>query len=106
MRRISCIDVMDSDLREAVVDLPPSAKLVFVVLREHDRLTQAALAEETLLPQRTVRYALDELRDVDVLREELNIMDARQRFYSLEAGDRAEDDPEVGVGPEPSASAR
>jgi len=97
---------MDPDLRSAVVDLPPSAKLVFVVLSEHERLTQAALAEETLLPQRTVRYALDELREAGVIREELNIMDARQRFYSLDDGDRADDDPEVGVAPEPSTSAQ
>ncbi|WP_435062860.1 MarR family transcriptional regulator [Halobaculum sp. EA56] len=97
---------MDPDLREAVADLPPSAKLVFVVLAEHDRLTQAALAEETMLPQRTVRYALDELREAGVLAEELNIMDARQRFYSLVDGDRAEDAPEVGLATESSASAR
>ncbi|MFC7097890.1 MarR family transcriptional regulator [Halobaculum marinum] len=97
---------MPTDLRSAVADLPPSAKLVFVVLEQHERLTQAALAEETLLPQRTVRYALDELREVEVLKEELNIMDARQRFYSLEAGERDPDEPEVGLAHERSASAR
>jgi DNA-binding MarR family transcriptional regulator len=97
---------MDTDLREAVADLPPSAKLVFVVLENHERLTQAALAEETLLPQRTVRYALDELRDADVLHEELNIMDARQRFYSLTDGERGGDEPPVGLASESPASAR
>ncbi|GAA0210892.1 MarR family transcriptional regulator [Halobaculum roseum] len=101
---------MNSDLREAVADLPPSAKLVFVVLENHERLTQSALAEETLLPQRTVRYALDELREAGVLHEQLNIMDARQRFYSLadaeESADDTADDPAVGIASEPSASAR
>ena len=97
---------MSADRREAVADLPPSAKLVFVVLENHERLTQAALAEETLLPQRTVRYALEELRDVGVLREELNIMDARQRFYSLVDAEEATDDTAVGIAPESSAQAR
>ena len=97
---------MPTDLRSAVADLPPSAKLVFVVLEQHDRLTQAALAEETLLPQRTVRYALEELRDAEVLKEELNIMDARQRFYSLDEGDRDPEEPEVGLAHERSASAQ
>ena len=97
---------MNADRREAVADLPPSAKLVFVVLENHERLTQAALAEETLLPQRTVRYALDELRDADVLREELNIMDARQRFYSLVDAEEPTDDTAVGIAPESSAQVR
>lgn len=97
---------MPTDLRSAVADLPPSAKLVFVVLDHHERLTQAALAEETLLPQRTVRYALEELREAEVLAEELNIMDARQRFYSLDDGEGDADEPEVGLAHERSASAR
>lgn len=103
---------MATDPRDAVADLPPSAKLVFLVLDHDNRLTQAALAEETLLPQRTVRYALDELRDAGVLREELNVMDARQRFYSLadggggNDGGSADDGSEAGIAPEPSASAR
>ncbi|SHG46793.1 MarR family transcriptional regulator [Halobaculum gomorrense] len=97
---------MVTDPREAVADLPPSAKLVFVVLENHERLTQAAIAEETLLPQRTVRYALEELREADVLHEELNIMDARQRFYSLSADEPDDDDPPVGLASESPASAR
>jgi len=76
------------------------------VLENHERLTQSALAEETLLPQRTVRYALDELRDAGVLREELNIMDARQRFYSLGDAEGSTEEPGVGIAPESSASAR
>ena len=97
---------MTAERREAVADLPPSAKLVFVVLENHERLTQAALAEETLLPQRTVRYALEELREAGVLREELNIMDARQRFYSLADAEEATDDTAVGIAPESSVQAR
>lgn len=96
---------MTTDRRDAVADLPPSAKLVFVVLERTDRLTQAGLADETLLPRRTVRYALDELRDADVLREELNVRDARQRFYSLADPGGGDDGSAVGSGDDPTVSA-
>jgi len=46
-----------TDRWSAVRDLPPSAKLVAKVLDYNDTLTQSELAEETLLPPRTVRYA-------------------------------------------------
>ena len=53
-------------------DLPPSAKLVFVVLSEEGTLTQKQLVEETRLSGRTVRYALERLREINALEEELS----------------------------------
>lgn len=74
-------------------DLPPSAKLVYTVLREEGRLTQRQIAEHTMLSPRTVRYALSDLREADVVDEEINFMDARQRIYSLSADERELDAP-------------
>ncbi|MDS0258026.1 MarR family winged helix-turn-helix transcriptional regulator [Haloarcula sp. S1CR25-12] len=68
---------------EAVKDLPPSAKLVAKVLEYNDSLTQSQLAEETLLPPRTVRYALTRLEDVDVVGSRFSFSDARKRIYTL-----------------------
>jgi len=68
----------------AVRDLPPSAKLVAKVLEYEGDSTQSALAESTLLPPRTVRYALTELEEVGVVSSRLSLMDARQRVYSLD----------------------
>jgi len=68
---------------EAVADLPPSAKLVAKVLEYNDSLTQSQLAEETLLPPRTVRYALTRLEDVDVVGSRFSFSDARKRIYTL-----------------------
>ena len=48
---------------ETLRELPPSTKLVAKVLEYDDSLTQSQLAEETLLPPRTVRYALTRLED-------------------------------------------
>jgi len=68
---------------EAVADLPPSAKLVAKVLEYNDRLTQGQLAEETMLPPRTVRYALTRLEEVGAVDSRFSFTDARKRVYAL-----------------------
>lgn len=68
---------------DAVRDLPPSAKLVAKVLEYNDALTQSQLAEETLLPPRTVRYALSRLEDEGVVDSRFSFADARKRIYQL-----------------------
>jgi len=76
-------DPGQADGWEAVRDLPPSAKLVAKVLEYNESLTQSQLAEETLLPPRTVRYALSRLEDVDVVESRFSFADARKRIYTL-----------------------
>ncbi|WP_435195613.1 MarR family transcriptional regulator [Natronomonas sp. EA1] len=68
---------------DAVRDLPPSAKLVAKALEYNDRLTQSQLAEETLLPPRTVRYALSRLEEEDAVDSRFSFTDARKRVYCL-----------------------
>lgn len=70
-------------LREDIDDLPPSAKLVFIVLQHETECTQSELADETLLPQRTIRYAIERLKKEDVITAQLYIPDARKTLYSL-----------------------
>ncbi|WP_101296385.1 MarR family transcriptional regulator [Halegenticoccus soli] len=72
-----------SDRWASVRDLPPSAKLVAKVLDYNDTLTQSQLAEETLLPPRTVRYALARLEDEGVVTSRFSFSDARKRLYTL-----------------------
>ncbi|MFP8890506.1 ArsR family transcriptional regulator [Natrialbaceae archaeon A-CW2] len=72
-----------SEARASIRDLPPSAKLVYLVLEHHDRMTQQELAAETMLPDRTVRHALDRLESVDSIDREISFRDARQSLYSL-----------------------
>jgi len=65
-------------------ELSPSAKLVYKSLDYVDEpLTQHALAEETLLPERTVRYALTRLEDAGVVDHRWDIEDARRREYYI-----------------------
>lgn len=74
----------DADRWEPVRELPPSAKLVAKVLDYNDTLTQSELAEETLLPPRTVRYALNRLEEEDVVVSRFSFSDARKRIYALD----------------------
>jgi DNA-binding MarR family transcriptional regulator len=76
-------DGSTADPRAPLRDLPPSAKLVALVLEREGPLTQSALAEETMLPPRTVRYAVTRLEAVDAVRSRVSFVDARQRRYEL-----------------------
>ena len=73
----------EADRWADVRDLPPSAKLVAKVLDYKDTLTQSQLAEETLLPPRTVRYALTRLEEEGVVDSRFSFSDARKRLYTL-----------------------
>ncbi|PSQ09064.1 ArsR family transcriptional regulator [Halobacteriales archaeon QS_5_70_15] len=69
---------------DAVAEMPPSAKLVTKALEYNDRLTQSGIAEETLLPPRTVRYALSRLEEAGVVESRFSFTDARKRTYELD----------------------
>lgn len=58
---------MDSEPPESLYDLPPSAKFVFKVLEEEGELAQIQLASHTLFPPHTVRYALNEPREIGIV---------------------------------------
>ncbi|QCJ47657.1 MULTISPECIES: MarR family transcriptional regulator [Haloprofundus] len=83
---MSCTEVTATDSTdrwESIRDLPPSAKLVAKVLDYNETMTQSQLAEETLLPPRTVRYALTRLEEQDVVDSRFSFSDARKRLYTL-----------------------
>ncbi|WP_254533315.1 MarR family transcriptional regulator [Natrinema gelatinilyticum] len=63
-------------------DLSPSAKFVYRVLRDGDSLTQNDIAEQTLLPIRTVRYALSKLEQADLVEKQPSVKDARTNYYT------------------------
>ena len=63
--------------------LPPSAKLVYTVLKPGRQMTQQEIIRETYLPDRTVRYALSRLKAENMLIERLHLVDARQSLYRL-----------------------
>lgn len=72
------------EFRTQLRDLPPSAKLVAKVLDVTAPLDRAQLAEETLLPDRTIRYALNRLEDADLVTAQVSLQDARKQVYELQ----------------------
>ena len=72
-----------SELRDRLRELPPSAKLVAKVLESDAPLSQGQLAEESLLPDRTVRYALNRLEESELVGSRYSFQDARKQVYYL-----------------------
>ena len=75
----------ESEFKERLRELPPSAKLVAKVLESDAPLSQGQLAEESLLPDRTVRYALNRLEESDLVGSRYSFKDARKQVYFLTA---------------------
>ncbi|ELY43662.1 helix-turn-helix domain-containing protein [Natronorubrum sulfidifaciens] len=73
----------EDEYRDRLRELPPSAKLVAKVLETDSPLSQGQLAEESLLPDRTVRYALNRLEDVGLIGSRYSFRDARKQVYYL-----------------------
>jgi DNA-binding GntR family transcriptional regulator len=73
----------ESEYRDRLRELPPSAKLVAKVLESDSPLSQGGLAEESLLPDRTVRYALNRLEEEDLVGSRYSFHDARKQVYFL-----------------------
>jgi len=72
-----------TEFREQLRELPPSAKLVAKVLETDAPLSQGQLAEASLLPDRTVRYALNRLEECDLVDSRYSFTDARKQVYFL-----------------------
>ncbi len=66
---------------EEIAHVPPSAQEVFCTLYGHDPMTGAQLRDTTGLPRRTVYSALQRLRDLGLLRQQLSLRDTRQTYF-------------------------
>jgi len=53
------------------------------LLKSESFLTQKEIIIKTYLPARTVRYALNRLKEENLLQERFSFRDARQSLYSL-----------------------
>ena len=73
----------DPEFRDRLRELPPSAKLVAKVLEGDAPLSQGQLADESLLPDRTVRYALNRLEECGLVGSRYSFRDARKQVYFL-----------------------
>ncbi|WP_442919765.1 MarR family transcriptional regulator [Methanothrix soehngenii] len=63
--------------------MPASARRIAELLESESLLTQKEIVTKTYLPARTVRYALNRLKEENLLLERFSFRDARQSLYSL-----------------------
>lgn len=76
--------VVQEGVKERLKELPPSAKLVYKVLEcSGTPSTQKDIVKSSLLPSRTVRYAIRRLKEQDLVDERAYLKDARQSRYRL-----------------------
>lgn len=73
---------LSAETRAVLDDLPPSSKLVYLVLLNRGETNQQQLADATLLSPRTTRHAIGELEDAGLVGSRPSYMDARQNLYS------------------------
>lgn len=79
----SHVELSETEFRDRLRELPPSAKLVAKVLEIDQPLSQGQLADESLLPDRTVRYALNRLEESELVGSRYSFKDARKQVYYL-----------------------
>ncbi|MHA2308046.1 MAG: NAD(+)/NADH kinase [Candidatus Heimdallarchaeaceae archaeon] len=72
--------LVELDLRH-LEGVPPSAKYIFKLLLREGEMTQKELIESTGLPNRTVRNALNILKEKGVISQRPHLRDARQSIY-------------------------
>lgn len=63
--------------------MPASAKLIYKILMHEGNMTQKELINASLLPDRTVRYALDILLKNNLVTSQPHFADARQTVYLI-----------------------
>lgn len=77
----------DDRALEPVKGLPPSAKLVYYVLRVEEPMTQADIRAATRLPARTSRDAIARLIEAGVIDETHHFADVRMKRYRPSDGE-------------------
>ena len=72
-----------AQIYEDIENIPPSSKFILKILEYEGPLTQKQIVEKTMLPPRTVRYALNILLEKGLIVKKASLRDTRQYVYSL-----------------------
>ena len=72
-------------LAEELLKMPPSAKLVYKILEYEGPLTQKEIADKSMLPLRTVRYAISMLSKNGLVARMPDARDSRRHVYFISA---------------------
>lgn len=75
--------------------LPPSAKVLMMLLDDGEPRTFKDMTYEADIAPRTIRYALKRLKEKGLIIEKFNFRDARQVLYQKKDVSGFEDSPDV-----------
>ena len=70
-------------LAEELLNMPPSSKLLLIILEYEGSMTHKELASKTMLPDRTVRLAMSHLLEKGYVKRKISIRDSRQKIYEI-----------------------
>ncbi|MHA1478730.1 MAG: MarR family transcriptional regulator [Promethearchaeota archaeon] len=73
----------DYEQKMNLFSLSPSSKFILYLLKQRGRLTQREIIEKTLLPKRTVAYALRKLQDKNFVEKFKDISDKRVSIFEI-----------------------
>ena len=73
----------DYEQKVDLFSLSPSSKFILYLLKQRGRLTQHEIIEKTLLPKRTVAYALRKLQDKNFVEKFKDIRDRRVSIFEI-----------------------
>ncbi len=72
-----------TNVEDVINEMPKSAKEVYTLLKEQGDLSPKEIIEITDKPPRTIRYALNKLLKVGLIKKYPSFSDMRRRVYTL-----------------------
>ncbi|MFW9867252.1 MAG: MarR family transcriptional regulator [Candidatus Thorarchaeota archaeon] len=75
--------VSDYEEKVSLYSLSPSSKFILYLLKQRGSLTQMEILRKTLLPKRTVAYALKKLQENHFIRKYKDTTDKRVSIFEI-----------------------
>lgn len=75
--------VLNYEEKNNLYSLSPSSKFILYLLKQRGPLNQTNILEKTLLPKRTVAYALKKLQDSNFIKKSKDLKDKRVSFFEV-----------------------
>ncbi|MFX1488372.1 MAG: MarR family transcriptional regulator [Promethearchaeota archaeon] len=75
--------VSDYEEKISLYSLSPSSKFILYLLKQRGPLTQMEILRKTLLPKRTVAYALKKLQENHFIRKSKDTADKRVSIFEI-----------------------
>jgi len=75
--------VVDDKQKFDLISLSPSSKFILYLLKQRGPLKQQEIVEKTLLPKRTIAYALKKLQEKNFIEKSKDLIDKRVSIFKI-----------------------